>query len=622
MKRIFETIGAVCFLASAAQSQGTAADSVHVGIQRTWIDSLTRNVQPALARYCSSRTAVKYMKDACAIFDRQLPRLNANENAWLIPTTPPDTSPTPPPVDCGIAECPRVTVKTAYPVPVRIVDLPAPSLTRTILSTITFGLVSSGDLQTALNNAQPGDEIRLADDGVYSGNFTWARCLSGYVTITGKSGPNEGTRVTPNGALAYKYPLLISGNTSPVLLVTGCKLRVARVEVSTVAQSATVNYNYGIIQVGNKATTIDAQPQDIVLDRLWVHGSDSTQIQNAIKANGRSVAVIDSWINKVRWKGVESHCVVVWESVAGVKVQNNHLDCAGIGILVGGAARSIPGIGPSDIEILRNHVTKDSSYIGYVAKNGIEMKDIARVRIESNVIDHSYFGAQTGMLVNLQSVTDQPDSAVQATDVAFRWNRLSEASQCIVFSARGYNGVAKPMTRVQIDNNLCTDIGSAAYDFGGVHYDGMSRISTMSGDIQQLKIQHNTFVKRMNGGVYTGVGIIADTGPATGTVYTDNVYGPGRTYGCWFRSGGLTGIEAMRAFDPGFIARSNVCWENQGKKTPLEDFFPLTQADVGFAPDWSLLPTSAYKGKGTDGKDPGANIEELTKRLVNVVVTP
>src|SRR4051794_38278717 len=63
---------------------------------------------------------------------------------------------------------------------------------------------AGGDLQAALNAAQPGDEVLLAAGAVYSGNFRLpaANATGVYITIRTESAalPGPGVRVTPADA--------------------------------------------------------------------------------------------------------------------------------------------------------------------------------------------------------------------------------------------------------------------------------------------------------------------------------------------------------------------------------------------------------------------------------------
>jgi hypothetical protein len=56
---------------------------------------------------------------------------------------------------------------------------------------------------------------------------------------------------------------------------------------------------------------------------------------------------------------------------------------------------------------------------------------------------------------------------------------------------------------------------------------------------------------------------------------------------------------------------------------PTGNHFPATVAAVGFkdaaAGEYSLLASSSYKGKGSDGKDLGADMAGLTAAVAGVV---
>src|SRR5215831_8690880 len=496
-------------------------------------------------------------------------------------------------------ELPRVALETKYPAVTRKVRVPAGS-----------------NLQAALNAAQAGDELILAPGASYVGNFTWTRCLSGQVIVTGPKGPEEGVRVTPTIAAASQYPRLISPTHDPVLLARngGCRLRLSRLEITARAQSSTVDYNEGLVRLGEGETTVEAQPSEITLDRVWIHGSSTTSTKNGAIFNGRSLALVDSWVDQVRWKGIESHCVVAWTGAGPMKLVNNHFDCASIGVLLGGAARAVGEVAPSDVEVRGNHFVKDSAYKGYVAKNLFEVKDGRRVLLEGNVIERSWFEAQSAMAINLQSLTDEKNSAVQATDITVRWNRVTQAGQCVTMSARGYNGVASPMANVLIEQNLCTEIG----------VDSMNRVLLLTADLQGVMLRHNTFIRLATPRKGSVIYVQKGSGPPASRVdFVDNLIGPGLDYGCIFGEG-KSGTDALGMYAQQWSFVGNGCWDSHpgAAAYPAGNSFVATQADVKFNADWSLSSQSPLKGKASDGKDPGVDVAELQRRLAGVVENP
>src|SRR6266852_2260790 len=128
----------------------------------------------------------------------------------------------------------------------------------------------------------------------------------------------------------------------------------------------------------------------VILDRVWVHGTERDETQRGIAIPGASyIAVIDSYFSDFHCIAKTGSCEdaqTVWGGAGEVaggtyKIVNNYLEAAGEGILFGGGAGSTT---PSDIEIRRNHFYKpsiwhnsDANYIGvpFIVKNNFELKN-------------------------------------------------------------------------------------------------------------------------------------------------------------------------------------------------------------------------------------------------------
>jgi hypothetical protein len=201
---------------------------------------------------------------------------------------PPDTTPVPPlpdsqppvPPDTSFAhpaELPRVTPSFAVPLPTR-------------------SYVITGGLQAALDTAKSGDEIRLS--GTFVGNFVQRSCFGGWITIRTNASdallPAPGVRI---GAANFAaLPVIATPNSDAALTVYGCHVRVLGVEITatTTAGVKGVSINYGLVWLGDSGKTasgapgqisLDKVPQNIWIDRSYIHGLDSTSTQRCVAMN-------------------------------------------------------------------------------------------------------------------------------------------------------------------------------------------------------------------------------------------------------------------------------------------------------------------------------------------------
>ena len=102
----------------------------------------------------------------------------------------------------------------------------------------------------------------------------------------------------------------------------------------------------------------------------------------------------------------------------------------------------------------------------------------------------------------------------------------------------------------------------------------------------------------------------------------DNLVGGGQ-YGMLGDNFG--GAAAFANYAPGGVFLGNVMiLANGGAAFPPGNTYPTTAAAVGFVnfavDDYRLLPTSPFKGKATDGRDPGADIDAVSAATSGVRV--
>ncbi len=137
---------------------------------------------------------------------------------------------------------------------------------------------------------------------------------------------------------------------------------------------------YAVVNLGDyshTATGIADYPQFIILDRVYVHGTSSMNLQRCVALNSRSSAVIDSWISDCHYRYLDSQAIWGWDGPGPYKIVNNRLEGASENVMFGGGDPQFSGVVPSDIEIRRNHFYKPLTWkgAGWAIKNLFELKN-------------------------------------------------------------------------------------------------------------------------------------------------------------------------------------------------------------------------------------------------------
>lgn len=509
------------------------------------------------------------------------------------PVTPPPvvTPPTPAPSGEAWAELPRVYLDTKMPATTgKVISVPV-----------------GGDLQAALNSAQPGDAIELANAGTWSGTFTLPnKTGAGWIVIRPANMtvlPPEGSRLSP--AKAGRLPVILAtSNAGAIVTDPGAHhWRLIGLEVSIPSTIATT----GLIRLGTGyETTLAQMPHDLVLDRMYVHGTATGIVRRAIVLNGASQSVIDSYVSECHDYGPDSQAIAGWNGPGPFKIVNNYLEAASENINWGGADPTIQGLIPSDIEIRRNHMTKRLAWkgLGYNVKNLFEVKNAQRVLVEGNVFESNWADGQGGSAIVLKSVNQSKGCPwCVAKDITFRLNVIRNTGSG--FALTGHDvGAQSIMTRVTITDNLLTAIDQP-------NFAGDGRAFLINNDPIDLVIAHNTALDVTNTAITFGG---PDTLPPTRLTIRDNLL-DGGAYGV--KGPGLATAATFATFAPrGVLGNLVITTDVVG--FPPGNFFAASRAML--AADLQLLPTSLFKGKATTGRDPGANIGAVLAATAGVVI--
>lgn len=231
----------------------------------------------------------------------------------------------------------------------------------------TLTVRAGGDLQAALDAAQPGDTILLEAGAVFSGNFTLPVKSGGtYITVRSSTPDQElpaaGTRMTP----AYRalLPRIVSPNTAPALKTRpgAHHWRLLFLELGPNA----IDGASEILQLGSGSPSTQSSlsqiAHDIEIDRLYIHGDPVRGQKRGISLNARSVTIRNSYISDIKSTAYHAQAIAGWNGPGPFLIENNYLEASGENVLFGGADPAISNLVPSDIVLRRNYVTKPMAW--------------------------------------------------------------------------------------------------------------------------------------------------------------------------------------------------------------------------------------------------------------------
>jgi len=338
-----------------------------------------------------------------------------------------------------------------------------------------------------------------------------------------------------------------------------------------------------------------------------------------VTLNSDSTAIVDSYVSECH-ADVDAQAVWGWNGNGPYKIVNNYLEASTEVLGFGGADPSFPNLVPSDIEIRGNHITRPMSWKGnqWLEKNLVEFKTGHRVLIQGNVLENSWVQAQLGWAFVMWSVNQNGGCTWCGTqDVLIQDNLIRNVSAGFQLDDK-YSTPSVPMNRVAVRNNLLIGVDNPNIVGGGYGF-------LIQGNIPSLSVEHNTvFVPTTSSLQWSNPGI------QTNHIIRNNLVGGG-TYPLWASPSNVwssfagTGSE----FSGNVVAMAAYF----GTGYPSGNYYPATLDAIGLAGGGSaaysvssspaslaLAPSSQYKGKATDGTDPGANVDRIMAAVANVIV--
>ncbi len=553
----------------------------------------------------------------------------------------------------GPAELPREHVKSS------LKDTPANGKTWTV--------AAGQNLAQALASASCGDVIQLQAGAAFSGNFVIPAksCDDSHWIIIRTSAPDsslppEGTRLTPCYAGISGLP------GRPRLNCTSTANVLARIEFDGTAASGPITFSPGANHyrlIGLEVTRapspktvynliqFNGAADHVIFDRVWVHGTAQDETTRGILLGpSRYVAVVDSYFSDFHCIARSGSCTDAQTMAGGLsdqpmgpyKIVNNFLEAAGENIIFGGGAATAT---PADIEISRNHMFKpltwmkgQNGFVGgttgnpFIVKNLFELKNAQRVLLDGNILEDSWGGfSQVGFGILLTPVDQSGHCpACQVTDVTIRYCSIRHVAAGLQI-ANALTGTGGQGQRYSIHDIVIDDIDNKKYAGPGEFAQLM--VSPGKPILQDVTINHVTaFPPRTL--------FIIGTLPAAqmkNFIFTNNIVNAG-IYPVWSSGnvGGATNCAALNVpittfnscFSPVTFA-GNVIIDPPTlalpEKWPPGNFFPESSDAVRFVNynggnggNYQLQSSSRYKGKGTDGKDIGADVAAIASATAGV----
>jgi hypothetical protein len=482
---------------------------------------------------------------------------------------------------------------------------------------------AGSNLQTAINNAQPGDELLLAPGATYTGLFylpkkaTSSQWIVIRTDLTDATIGYPGTRMTPSRAATARLAKIVGNQVYGAMStnIGASHYRFTGVEFASAVTGVNAIVRFG----DNTSAQYDAATtaNNMILDRVYIHGTSSQDVKRCVMLNSATSAVVDSWLSDCHSNQGDSQAIVGWNGPGPFLIQNNHLEAGHEVVMFGGGDMTTRNASPSDITIRGNHITRPVSWKGvWQVKNLFESKHSRRVLIEGNLFENEWADAQTGFAFVLKSENQTGGTPwTQTSDVTIRYNRIRNVGQVFNLAANPATTQAIPAARFVITDNVIENVGTSPYV-------GQGRTFQLLSGLSDVVLMHNTVT---SGGGTGPAAVYLGGGNLSRLVIHSNILHHG-SYGVKGDGKG-EGTASLQTYAPGYLFTNNAI-ANGGTSSayPASNYFPATLSSLGFMSlsggNYLLSSSSTYLNKGYDGRDIGANINTVNSKTANVVVGP
>jgi hypothetical protein len=382
---------------------------------------------------------------------------------------------------------------------------------------------------------------------------------------------------------------------------------------------------------------------------VWAHGTAQDEMAHGIRLNGVTyAAVVDSTFTDFHCVSRSGGCTDS-QAISGGNgslpagpflIENNFLEAAGENIMFGGGRGSGS---PTDITIRHNHLFKpltwhsgEPGFVGgadghpFIVKNLFELKDGVRVLFEDNILEYSWGGfSQVGFAIVLTPRNQVENSSTQITDVTIRRCLIRHTGGGMQIGnppGGGGNAASAAGERYSIHDLLFDDMDEQRFEGRG----NLAQVSMGhepgTPSLRHVKIDHVTaFPPR----VLLNIG---GTSPPemSDFTFTNNLVSAGEkgvtpTGSPCTPRGRRDAVAILDGCFKNYVFKNNVIIDDAGFSWPSGNFVVKNVKDAAIATvdtdkekTYRLAANSRYKGKATDGKDVGADVDAIMAGIAGV----
>jgi hypothetical protein len=187
------------------------------------------------------------------------------------------------------------------------------------------------------------------------------------------------------------------------------------------------------------------------------------------------------------------------------------------------------------------------------------------------------------------------------------WCAIPYPSRAITFQLEDNYATSTPGGNILLENNLLVNVGKVADLAGG---DGVT-------------FRHNTFIANLGSSMLESIGSAVQNFVFKDNIAANNEYGVHcavEGYSCF------PGLFNGKMLGNLIVGPAMPYRPTCGNPYPAGNYCVGSMNQVGFADlasrDYRLAPTSRYKGKASDGKDPGVDMDKLMSAIGSWNVAP